>query len=150
MGTDHRPEPTVFVIFGGAGDLSWRKLIPALYNLAHDGQLPGSFAVVGFARRPKTTEEFRAELRDEHRDDPLTHLDTTVCGQYANARALVTLADELVGSGILPPDTAARIVKFIEGYRRSCAEAQIDYVLTDTSVPYDFMLSKYIAKRNRL
>ena len=39
--------------------------------------------------------------------------------------------------------------KFIEGYRRSCAEAQIDYVLTDTSVPYDFMLSKYIAKRNR-
>lgn len=38
---------------------------------------------------------------------------------------------------------------FIENYRRSCAEAQIDYVLTDTSVPYDFMLSRYIAKRNR-
>ena len=39
--------------------------------------------------------------------------------------------------------------QFIENYRRSCAEAQIDYVLTDTSVPYDFMLSRYIAKRNR-
>jgi uncharacterized protein (DUF58 family) len=37
---------------------------------------------------------------------------------------------------------------FIEGYRRACAEAQIDYVITDTSVPYDFMLSRYIAKRN--
>jgi uncharacterized protein (DUF58 family) len=38
---------------------------------------------------------------------------------------------------------------FIDTYRRACAETQIDYVMTDTSVPYDFMLSKYIAKRNR-
>lgn len=38
---------------------------------------------------------------------------------------------------------------FIETYRRSCSEAQIDYVMTDTTVPYDFMLSHYIAKRNR-
>lgn len=38
---------------------------------------------------------------------------------------------------------------FIENHRRSCAEAQIDYVMTDTSVPYDFMLSRYIAKRNK-
>ena len=36
---------------------------------------------------------------------------------------------------------------FIEGYRRACAESNIDYVMTDTSVPYDFMLSKYVAKR---
>ncbi len=42
-----------------------------------------------------------------------------------------------------------QIEAFIEGYRRSCAEAQIDYVMTDTTVPYDFMLSRYIAKRNR-
>jgi len=41
-----------------------------------------------------------------------------------------------------------QIEAFIEGYRRACAETQIDYVMTDTSVPYDFMLSKYIAKRN--
>ncbi|OHB71919.1 MAG: hypothetical protein A2V70_10440 [Planctomycetes bacterium RBG_13_63_9] len=41
-----------------------------------------------------------------------------------------------------------QIEGFIEGYRRACAEIQIDYVMTDTSVPYDFMLSKYIAKRN--
>ncbi len=43
----------------------------------------------------------------------------------------------------------AQVEEFIETYRRACAEAQIDYVLTDTSVPYDFMLSKYLAKRNR-
>ena len=55
--------PCVLVIFGATGDLTHRKLVPALYNLAHEGQLPSSFAIVGFARRPKTNEEFRAELQ---------------------------------------------------------------------------------------
>ncbi len=43
----------------------------------------------------------------------------------------------------------AQMEAFIADYRRACAEAGIDYVLTDTSVPYDFMLSKYLAKRSR-
>jgi uncharacterized protein (DUF58 family) len=43
----------------------------------------------------------------------------------------------------------AEFEAFLTGYRRACAEAQIDYVLADTSVPYDFLLSKYIAKRSR-
>jgi uncharacterized protein (DUF58 family) len=42
-----------------------------------------------------------------------------------------------------------QVEQFIETYRRSCNESNIDYVMTDTSVPYDFMLSRYIAKRNR-
>lgn len=42
------PQPCVLVIFGAAGDLSWRKLLPALYNLNVDGVLPSNFAVVGF------------------------------------------------------------------------------------------------------
>ena len=42
-----------------------------------------------------------------------------------------------------------QIERFIEGYRRACAEVRIDYVMTDTSVPYDFMLSRYVAKRNQ-
>ncbi len=41
-----------------------------------------------------------------------------------------------------------QIEAFIETYRRACAETRIDYVMTDTSVPYDFMLSRYVAKRN--
>jgi glucose-6-phosphate 1-dehydrogenase len=56
------PEPCAVVIFGATGDLTRRKLVPALYNLAHEGQLPSSFAVVGFARSPKTDAAFRAEL----------------------------------------------------------------------------------------
>src|SRR3954470_18801520 len=42
------PQPCVLVIFGVAGDLSWRKLLPAVYNLNVDGVLPSHFAVVGF------------------------------------------------------------------------------------------------------
>src|SRR6266481_6323637 len=42
------PQPCVMLIFGAAGDLSWRKLLPALYNLNVDGVLPSHFAVVGF------------------------------------------------------------------------------------------------------
>src|SRR5204863_4394160 len=42
------PQPCALVIFGAAGDLSWRKLLPAVYNLNVDGVLPSNFAVVGF------------------------------------------------------------------------------------------------------
>jgi glucose-6-phosphate 1-dehydrogenase len=64
MGTDHRPEPTVFVIFGGAGDLSWRKLIPALYNLYLDKWLPEKFLIIGTGHRHTHDEEFRQHLRE--------------------------------------------------------------------------------------
>jgi len=71
------PQPCAIVIFGATGDLTHRKLIPALYNLAADGELPPAVTVIGFARRPKTDQEFRNELgettkqfsRQEVRDD---------------------------------------------------------------------------------
>ena len=56
------PEPCILVIFGVTGDLTARKLIPALYNLARDGLLPPHFACVGFARRDKNHESFRDEM----------------------------------------------------------------------------------------
>lgn len=46
-------------------------------------------------------------------------------------------------------DYKARIAAFVERYRRICADCQIDFVPTDTSVPYDFMLSRYLEKRSR-
>ena len=64
MGTDYRPEPTVFVIFGGAGDLSWRKLIPALHNLYLDNWLPEKFLVIGTGHRHTSDEDFRRHLRE--------------------------------------------------------------------------------------
>ena len=60
-------EPCALVIFGATGDLTRRKLIPALYNLAADGNLPSGLAVVCFARRDKTSEGFREELGEAAR-----------------------------------------------------------------------------------
>jgi glucose-6-phosphate 1-dehydrogenase len=57
-------EPTILVIFGSMGDLTWRKLAPALYNLLLDRKLPGQFAVVGLDLKNETTEEFRLRLKD--------------------------------------------------------------------------------------
>jgi glucose-6-phosphate 1-dehydrogenase len=56
-------KPCTVVIFGASGDLTARKLIPALCHLCAQGQLPYPFRIVGFARRPKTSEAWRAELR---------------------------------------------------------------------------------------
>ena len=56
------PDPGTVVIFGATGDLTHRKLIPALYNIAADGELPPQLTVLGMARRQKSDEEFRGEL----------------------------------------------------------------------------------------
>jgi glucose-6-phosphate 1-dehydrogenase len=51
--------PTSLIIFGATGDLAHRKLLPALYNLAHEGQLPERFEMVGVGRRDQEHEDFR-------------------------------------------------------------------------------------------
>ncbi len=56
-------DPCILLIFGATGDLTARKLLPALYNLSRESQLPPQFACVGFARRPKTNEQFREETK---------------------------------------------------------------------------------------
>jgi glucose-6-phosphate 1-dehydrogenase len=53
------PEPTAIVIFGASGDLTKRKLLPALYHLFLEGLLPARFAIVGYARSPMSDEDFR-------------------------------------------------------------------------------------------
>ena len=56
-------EPCSIVIFGASGDLTSRKLIPALYHLFAEKQLPNPFRIIGFARREKPHEEWRTELK---------------------------------------------------------------------------------------
>jgi glucose-6-phosphate 1-dehydrogenase len=56
--------PTTLIIFGATGDLARRKLLPALYNLAHDGALPQRFHLVGIARKEKDHEDYRAECAE--------------------------------------------------------------------------------------
>ena len=61
-GKTNIPEPTVVVIFGASGDLTKRKLLPALYHLEQAGLLPEQFAIVGVARRA-LGDEFAQDMR---------------------------------------------------------------------------------------
>src|SRR5260221_13362493 len=66
--TAHIGPPCVLVIFGAAGDLTKRKLIPALYNLKKSNLLPDDFAVIGVARAVMNDEEFRRRLADDMKE----------------------------------------------------------------------------------
>src|SRR5665647_1343136 len=57
-------EPNILIIFGCMGDLTWRKLAPALYNLFLKQQLPEPFAVIGLDLKHGTTADFRLRLKD--------------------------------------------------------------------------------------
>jgi len=77
------PGPCSIVIFGASGDLTARKLIPAFYHLCKDKQLPSAFRVIGFARRDKTDESWRNELREELNQFSRTQpVDDAVCKDF--------------------------------------------------------------------
>jgi glucose-6-phosphate 1-dehydrogenase len=64
-GLERLPVPaTTLVIFGATGDLARRKLLPALYNLAHEGALPERFNLIGVSRRDQSDDEFRNQARE--------------------------------------------------------------------------------------
>jgi glucose-6-phosphate 1-dehydrogenase len=56
--------PTTLVIFGGTGDLAHRKLLPAIYNLAHEGALPEGFNLIGVSRSEMSDDDYRSVARD--------------------------------------------------------------------------------------
>ena len=76
------PEPFTLVIFGASGDLTRRKLVPAVYRLFQQGLLPQKFSVVGFARSEKTDAGFRAELRDALGSSGLADVDGETWGRF--------------------------------------------------------------------
>ena len=74
--------PCAFILFGATGDLTRRKIVPALFSLATQNLLPKGFVIVAFARRDKTDDSFREELRAAIREFartlPAQPLDSTV------------------------------------------------------------------------
>ena len=101
-----RPEPCTVVIFGATGDLTHRKLIPALYNLAVDGELPTGVKIIGFARREKTDEEFGKGLEvlnrkvsrsghDEKIWEPFIANVRYHCSEFTDAEGYSSLAARL-------------------------------------------------------
>ena len=107
--TDHHGRPgdaCAMVIFGASGDLTKRKLIPALYNLAKDSLLAKEFALIGFARNDMSTDEFRAKLTSEIREFATTAVDEDlwhwfceriyyVSGEFGDPGAFVRLKQQL-------------------------------------------------------
>jgi glucose-6-phosphate 1-dehydrogenase len=100
------PEPCALVIFGASGDLTQRKLFPALYSLAFRRLLPEEFAVVGVARTEETDDEFRERMkeavqqhaRDEFREEvwePLAEGLRYVSTDFADEAGAERLADLL-------------------------------------------------------
>ena len=67
LATRATPEPCTVVIFGATGDLTHRKLVPALYNIAAEGELPPTLKIIGFARREKDDAVFRKEMEASNR-----------------------------------------------------------------------------------
>src|SRR5690348_15366262 len=81
----HRaPDPCAMVIFGASGDLTARKLVPALYNLARQHMLPAGFSVIGCSKTKFTHEQFRDKIRAAVREDlKLSNQDDPVLDSFA-------------------------------------------------------------------
>jgi len=75
--------PTVVVIFGASGDLTARKLIPAVYNLGVDGLLPADFFLVGYGRKPIPDDEFRTLAADAIKEFSRRELEADVWSRIA-------------------------------------------------------------------
>jgi glucose-6-phosphate 1-dehydrogenase len=106
LAANHLP-PTTVIIFGASGDLTQRKLIPALYTLHVEGRLPENFAVIGVARTEFDDDAFRTHLHDgamEHarlgaQDEQAwgafaSHV-TYLCGDYADPQTYEALSKRL-------------------------------------------------------
>ena len=120
MRLGRNPQPNTLVIFGATGDLTHRKLLPALYSLFRQRLLPAEISIVGFARREKSTDEFRQDVAkaignikpseqdgNELKQQFLQKIDY-VRGQYTDAESFHNLFQFLnakKGSGAAPANT---------------------------------------------
>ncbi len=83
--------PCIIVIFGASGDLTKRKLMPALYRLVQQRLLPAEFAIVGLARTEMTSEEFRARMREAITEfSPDENVDEAVWNSFAQSLYYIT------------------------------------------------------------
>jgi glucose-6-phosphate 1-dehydrogenase len=136
------PDPCILVIFGASGDLTQRKLFPALYSLAYRHLLPEKFAVVGIARTEESDDDFRERMkeavqqfgRDEFRDDVWDSLADGMrylAADFSDEQGLDRLADTIQeldqekGTGgnrvyylAIPPSAFETVVRGV-GKRRS-------------------------------
>jgi glucose-6-phosphate 1-dehydrogenase len=93
------PDPTAVVIFGASGDLTHRKLLPALYHLFHEGLLPASFGIVGYARTEMTDDGFREMARESVEKYGRCEVEGETWDEFA--RGLFYVAGEFTDEGAM-------------------------------------------------
>lgn len=105
-------EPCAVVIFGASGDLTKRKLLPALFHLVQARLLPAEFAIVGFARTEMTDEEFRAHTKEAIEEFSETkQIDEDVWQSFARGLSYLT-------GDISNPDDYKKLADLLERARR--------------------------------
>ena len=129
------PGATTLIIFGASGDLTRRKLLPALHSLSRGQRLPARFAIVGVARTPMTDDQFRDQFQeslrefvtvDARRDDVSRSLQAQmfyVAGEMDDPGLYTRLAERLQSIGsdgqlfylAVPPSVYGTIVERLEG-----------------------------------
>ena len=78
--------PSALVIFGVTGDLSRKKLMPAVYDLANRGLLPPGFALVGFARREWQHQDFAQVVHDAVKENARTPFKEDIASSFSSRR----------------------------------------------------------------
>jgi glucose-6-phosphate 1-dehydrogenase len=116
LGLERQPvAPTALVIFGATGDLARRKLLPALYNLAHDGALPQRFHLVGVSRKEKAHEDYRAECEQAiHAFSRRTPDEDVLAGLLQNVRYVPGVFDD--------PSVYATLGAVLDGFDEDSGE----------------------------
>ena len=109
--------PTIMVIFGATGDLTSRKLLPALYNLSHDGFLPDKFAVVGASRTPLSDDDFRGKILTAAKEHSRNSIKEEVWEKFSKSLFYQKL-DGLVQEDFL--DLAKRIKQIEDSFGSQC------------------------------
>jgi hypothetical protein len=121
--------PTVVVIFGASGDLTARKLIPAIYNLSSDNLLPADFFLVGFGRKPMSNEEFRAVAADAIKEFSRRELSPDIWERVARNTSYVA-------GGYDEPEAFQRLAKHTDAIEKNLGRdlQRLFYVSTPPSV----------------
>jgi glucose-6-phosphate 1-dehydrogenase len=95
------PEPQAIVVFGATGDLTRRKLLPALYHLYLEGLLPPAFAIVGYSRTEMSDQEFRELAHSACMDFGRCRMDPAEWDEFA--RGVFYVQGDFMGEGALAP-----------------------------------------------
>jgi len=111
LSQNKRPHACLLTIFGASGDLTKRKLIPALYNLALENRLPERFAAVGYARSEMSHDAFREKMREGVGEFSRTGLNESVWQQFASTLYYIS-------GDYKEPEGYQSLKDFIDGFDR--------------------------------